>query len=217
MLGKPSWVRHFNYRRRVLLVSMIALVASGWFWAATPVVDLGVSSNMLKSGLYQRWAEGDVVVMVRHAERCDRSGNTCLGSLDGITKNGSNAALAVGSGLQQLGLVNTRMLASPLTRTRQTAEFISGRAVPTQNWLSECDSGFKDAVLANKKLNENLVLVTHSGCIDQFERKMGVHAADRSSDYTQALFVQVDGSHAPKILGSLDADQWKNLTIGQSN
>lgn len=217
MAVKPSWVQHFNYRRRVLLVSVIGLVASAWFWTATPVVDLGVVNNMLKSGLYQRWAQGDVVVMVRHAERCDRSGNTCLGSADGITKIGSNAAVAVGFGLQRLGLENTRMLASPLTRTRQTADFISGQAVPTQDWLSECDSGFKKAVMDHKKQKENLVLITHSGCIDQFERKMGVHASDRSSEYTQAFFVQVDGTHAPKILGSLDAAQWKNLTIEQSN
>lgn len=217
MAVKPSWVQHFNYRRRVLLVSVIGLVASAWFWTATPVVDLGVVNNMLKSGLYQDWARGDVVVMIRHAERCDRSANTCLGSADGITKIGSNAAVAVGSGLQRLGLENTRMLASPLTRTRQTADFIAGRAVPTQYWLSECDNGFKGAVMANKKLKENLVLITHSGCIDQFERKMGVHASDRSSEYTQAFFVQVDGTHAPKILGSLDAAQWKNLTIEQSN
>jgi len=210
--------RRFNYGRIVLLTSIVTLATvSGWFLAATPVVDLGVSGNMLKSGLYQRWARGDVVVMVRHAERCDRSGNSCLGSADGITKNGSNAAVAVGSGLQQLGLENTRMIASPLTRTRQTADFISGQAVPTQNWLSECDSGFKDAVLASKKPQQNLVLITHSGCIDQFERKMGVHAPDRSSDYTQAFFVQVDGRHAPKILGSLDAAEWKNLTVGQFN
>ncbi|KFE53471.1 Ais protein [Pseudomonas syringae] len=214
----PFRKRRFNYGRIALVMSIVTLATtSGWFFTATPVLDLGVSSNMLKSGLYQRWAQGEVVVMVRHAERCDRSGNTCLGSADGITKIGSNAAVAVGFGLQRLGLENTRMLASPLTRTRQTADFIAGRAVPTQNWLSECDNGFKGAVMANKNLKENLVLITHSGCIDQFERKMGVHASDRSSEYTQAFFVQVDGTHAPKILGSLDAAQWKNLTIEQSN
>ncbi|MGV6393779.1 histidine phosphatase family protein [Pseudomonas caspiana] len=213
-----SRMRRFNYGRIALIASIVTLaMVSGWLLTATPVVDLGVSSNRLKSGLYQDWARGDVVVMIRHAERCDRSGNTCLGTADGITKTGSNAAVAVGSGLQRLGLENTRMLASPLTRTRQTADFIAGRAVPTQNWLSECDNGFKGAVMANKKLKENLVLITHSGCIDQFERKMGVHASDRSSEYTQAFFVQVDGTHAPKILGSLDAAQWKNLTIEQSN
>jgi hypothetical protein len=50
VLGKPSWALPFNYRRRVLLVGFIALFASGGFWAATLVVDLGVSGNMLKSG-----------------------------------------------------------------------------------------------------------------------------------------------------------------------
>lgn len=215
---KRSGSRRFNDRTAVLVVIVFALVwLVGWFWTATPVTDLGVGNNMTQSGLQERWVQGQVVVMVRHAERCDRSGNPCLGSTDGITVNGSHSALAVGAGLQQMGLENARVIASPLTRTRQTADFIMGRAVPTQNWIGDCDSGFKDAVLSHKKNSENLVLVTHSGCIDQFERKMGVRAGERSSDYTQAFFVKVDGRHTPKILGSLNAEQWNNLDIEQLN
>lgn len=205
---------------RHLLLIVISLVLGAlvfWFLTATPVVDLGMGNNMVKSELKERWMQGAVVVMVRHAERCDRSGNACLGDAEGITIKGSNAALAVGAGLRQLGLDKTRMIASPSTRTRQTADFMSGRAVMTQDWVSECDSGFKDAVLAHKRWNENLILVTHSGCIDQFERKMGVRAWDRSSAYAEALFVQLDGKHEPRILGSLNATQWKHLTSEKLN
>ncbi len=201
----------------VMTLSIMAAVWIGWYWRATPVVDLSINNNFNNSALYNRWVRGDVVVMVRHAERCDRSGNPCLGSADGITVKGSQSAHAVGVGLQQMGLENSQIIVSPLTRTRQTADFILGRIVPTQSWASDCNSGFKDAVLAHKKLAQNLVLITHSGCIDQFERKMGVRAGDRSSDYTQAVFVSVDGKHAPSIIGSVDAAQWKNMTIGQVN
>ena len=208
----------FNNRQVALSVTAVALLAAcSWLWSGTRVVDLGVGTNLVRSDLVQRWSHGDVVVMVRHAERCDRSSNPCLGSAEGITKAGSNAALAVGSGLQRLGLDSARLMASPTVRTQQTAEFISGHVVPGQGWLSECNSGFKEAVLAHKQPRQNLVLITHSGCIDQFERQMGVHAADRSSAYAQAFFVRVDGKHAPKILGSMDAAQWKNLTVGQWN
>ncbi|WP_410478256.1 histidine phosphatase family protein [Pseudomonas syringae group sp. J309-1] len=216
--GKTSFTAMFSGRSVMSVAAAIfAVVLIAWFYKATPVVDLSINNNFNNSKLYDRWVRGDVVVMVRHAERCDRSGNPCLGSADGITVKGSQSAQAVGVGLQQMGLENSRIIASPLTRTRQTADFILGRAVPTQSWASECNSGFKDAVLAHKQLAQNLVLITHSGCIDQFERKMGVRAGDRSSEYTQAVFVRVDGKHAPSIIGSMDAAQWKNMTIGQVN
>ncbi|CDF92111.1 Ais protein, putative [Pseudomonas sp. SHC52] len=60
-------------------------------------------------------------------------------------------------------------------------------------------------------------MITHSGCIDHFERLMGVRAGQRSSVYMQTIFVQVDGSHEPRILGSLNAAQWKALADAHSN
>jgi phosphohistidine phosphatase SixA len=216
--GKSSFVSMFSGRSVIAIaVAILVVVLITWFYRATPVMDLSVNNNFNNSKLYERWVRGDVVVMVRHAERCDRSGNPCLDGTDGITVSGSHSAHAVGVGLQQMGLENAQAIASPLTRTRQTADFILGRVVPTQSWVSDCNSGFRDSVLAHKKSAQNLVLITHSGCIDQFERKMGVRAGDRSSDYAQALFVNVDGKHAPSIIGSMDATQWKNMTIGQVN
>ncbi|WP_258306554.1 histidine phosphatase family protein [Pseudomonas prosekii] len=188
-----------------------------WLWTATPVADLSNGSNLSESNLYMDWARGNVVVMVRHAERCDRSTNPCLGSADGITVSGSRSASAVGNGLRRLGLDKAQMIASPLTRTRQTADFILGRSVQTQSWVGDCASSFNDAVSEHKQPAENLVLITHSGCIDQFERKMGVRAGERSADYTQALFVKMDGQKAPSIIGSLSAAQWKNIIPGQVN
>jgi phosphohistidine phosphatase SixA len=182
-----------------------------WFSTASQVRDLGAGNNMIKSELKETWMQGSTVVLVRHAERCDRSANPCLSDAEGITVNGSNAAIAVGTGFRQLGLERARMIASPSTRTRQTADLISGAAVAIQDWVSECDSAFKDAVVAHKSRNENLILITHSGCIDHFERQMGVRAGDRSSAYTQSIFVKVDGKHEPRILGSLNAAQWKAL------
>ncbi|SDQ82855.1 Histidine phosphatase superfamily (branch 1) [Pseudomonas grimontii] len=203
--------------RLVLCGLLLALsIVLAWLLTATHVTDLGAADTTTQSKLYAEWARGNVVLMIRHAERCDRSGNPCLGSPDGITLNGSQAAAAVGVGLQHLGLQKAHLIASPLTRTRQTADFISGQVVPTESWVEDCDINFKDAVLAHKKSQENLVLITHSGCIDHFERKMGVRAGQRDSAYTQAFFVQVDGKQAPRIIGSLDAEDWAKLPGLQS-
>lgn len=215
---KIYFVSVFSSRSVIAIaMTLFTVVFIVWFWKATPVADLSINNNFNNSTLRDLWVRGDVVVMVRHAERCDRSRNPCLAGPDGITVEGSHSAQAVGVGLQQLGLESALTVASPLTRTRQTADFILGRAVPTQPWVGECNRGFKKAVLAHKKPAQNLVLITHSGCIDQFERKMGVRAGDRSSEYTEAVFVNVDDQHAPRIIGSMDAGQWKNLSIGKLN
>ncbi|WP_244657204.1 lipopolysaccharide core heptose(II)-phosphate phosphatase PmrG [Pseudomonas syringae] len=217
VLQRSAWRPGRLTMVRALAVAVVTLAALvGWWLTSTTVIDLSRSGSAW-SGLQQQWQQGRVVVMIRHAERCDRSAGACLGPLDGITINGQYAAQAVGAGLQALGLDHARLLASPMTRTRQTADLIGGRHVAAQVWVGKCESDFKDAVLGHKKAHENLVLMTHSGCIDQFERKMGVRADQRSSDYAQAVFVQVDGVHAPSILGELDAAQWARVTGGSIN
>ena len=204
--------------KRLMLSGLLLALSTvlAWLLTATRVIDLGEADTVTQSKLSAEWERGNLVLMIRHAERCDRSTNPCLGSADGITFNGSQTAAAVGVGLQRLGLQQAQLIASPLTRTRQTAEFIFGQVVPTQSWVEDCNSGFKDAVLAHKKAHENLVLITHSGCIDQFQRKLGVRAGQRDSAYTQAFFVKVDGKQAPRILGSLDAMDWGKLPDLQS-
>ncbi|AHG40756.1 Ais protein [Pseudomonas syringae CC1557] len=214
--------RHFKTHQNIVSISIVVTLIAicAWFFtsfSSVHVVDLGAGNNLKVSGLREQWLRGDVVVMIRHAERCDRSTNPCMASAEGITLKGRNAALAVGAGLQKMGLARARVVASPKVRTQQTAELVAGHAVQTQEWINACDGGFVKAVQAHKVSGENLVLITHSGCIDQFERKVGVPGGERSSDYAEAFFVQVDGSQRPKVLGSLNAEQWVNLNSEQFN
>ncbi|MCD5981398.1 histidine phosphatase family protein [Pseudomonas sp. CDFA 610] len=209
-----------NRQIALMLVVVATAAVGGWgvsAFKATHVVNLGGSGMLKKSDLYARWKQGDVVVMIRHAERCDRSSNPCMADPQGITLKGSEAALAVGAGLKRLGLVNARMITSPRMRTQQTADLISGHVVANEAWPNECNGNFKNAVQAHKVKGENMILVTHSGCIDQFERKLGVPFNERSSAYAEAVFVQVDGTHTPKILGSLNARQWADIDSEQLN
>lgn len=197
---------------KMILALVVGFTALGLWLASGPQVkDLGVANNMAKAGLQAHWAKGEVVVLVRHAERCDRSKAECLGASDGITVDGSLAAAAAGAGLQQLGLQHAQVFASPLTRTRQTAEFMFGKAADTQDWLAQCDKGFAGDVVAHKVAGKNLVLVTHSGCVDQFERHLHVPGGERSSAYAQALFATVDGTGKARILGSMNAAQWRQV------
>lgn len=189
---------------------LLTVLVSGFAaWPASPLdlrsVDTGMANRML-----ELWNRGDVVVLVRHAERCDRSSNPCLGQADGITVPGKATAAALGQDFTALGMSRTDVLSSPETRTQQTAASMFGRPADTQNWLVDCNAGMLDAVLSHKGVGRNLLLVTHSDCISRFEAQTGFkHAPTR--DYTSALFASIDASGQTHILGSLNADGWQRL------
>ncbi|EGH29378.1 hypothetical protein PSYJA_10538, partial [Pseudomonas syringae pv. japonica str. M301072] len=67
-------------------VAVVLMAICAWFYSSfsgVHVVDLGVGRNLSVSGLREHWRQGNVVVMIRHAERCDRSSNPCMGDADG--------------------------------------------------------------------------------------------------------------------------------------
>lgn len=189
---------------------MLAAVTT-WLATRTPIVDLGNEQQLSDSGLLQDWADGAVIVMIRHAERCDSAPGPCLNDPTGITVAGSEAAARVGEGLGKLGLAGADMLASPKLRTQQTAHFILGQAVTSQAWLEHCDNQFASESLAHKRAGHNLVLVTHNGCIDHFARQQGVAGGERESNYASALFVSVDAKGKARVLGRLNEPDWQRV------
>ena len=200
---------------KAVIVSLCALLAiavlTTWFSTRTRIVDLGSDNQMHSSGVYTDWAKGAVIVLVRHAERCDRSHNPCLDDPSGITLDGSQAASDVGHGIQRLGLDNAQVLSSPEVRTQQTAHFMFGKAIASEDWLKQCDKGFADAAFKHKRADHNLVLVTHSGCIDHLERQLNVPGGERSSAYASALFVSMGSNGKARILGQMNANEWRKL------
>lgn len=208
----PAAARHRTVWLMLLVVASVTIVGA-WLASASRVVDLGSDPRLFHAQIAARWQRGDVLLLIRHAERCDRSEHLCAGNPAGITFHGSDAAGRVGQGLRTLGLSRAQMVASETVRTRQTAEVIAGHSVLTADWASVCDSEFSRAAMAHKRPGENLVVVTHSGCIDHFERTAGIVGGGRDSDYTEALFVAVDGVNPPRILGSVAPGQWQGLAL----
>ncbi|MHC8406814.1 lipopolysaccharide core heptose(II)-phosphate phosphatase PmrG [Pseudomonas sp. TMB3-21] len=206
---KTTPARH-PARWLMLLAASIAIVCA-WLASASRVVELGGDPRLFHDQVAAHWQSGDVLLLIRHAERCDRSGHICAGEPTGITVKGSDAAAQVGEGLRKLGLSRAQTVSSEAVRTRQTAEAIAGHKVPTADWASECDRDFSRAAVAHKHPGENLVVVTHSGCIDHFEREAGIAGGGRSSEFTEAVFVAVDGVHPARILGSVASAQWQSL------
>ncbi|UZJ58394.1 histidine phosphatase family protein [Pseudomonas sp. KU26590] len=193
------------------IVVSLLLLTGYTYWPRSPI-DLVRGQNMSRAGLYESWKRGEVVVLVRHGERCDRSDNECLGPKDGITRNGSEVSADVGRSLSQLGLAQTDILASPSTRTAQTAESLFGHAIPAEDWLFDCEKMNLPQVMSHKANNRNLVLVTHSGCISQIESKQGYPHAD-TSEYDSAVFISLDKRSRPVIRGVLNPQDWKQLAM----
>jgi phosphohistidine phosphatase SixA len=199
------------YQNLIVMLSCLIVAAwiSIWFVRASAPADLAEGRNMRHADIYARWAKGELVILVRHAERCDHSTNPCLDAADGITRKGQGAAIELGNAFRALGLDNADIFSSPLTRTRQTSTFAFNQASDGQDWLINCRHTLLDDVLRHKNDQRNLILVTHSECIDQLEQSLKV-ASRTMLDYGSSLFVAVDPKdHTAQVLGFLDAQDWK--------
>ncbi|MDB5993428.1 MAG: phosphoglycerate mutase [Pseudomonas sp.] len=193
----------------------IVILVTGFVWWPRSLVDIAHSDPKSSAELIKRWQAGDVVVLIRHAERCDRSSNPCSGPSDGITDAGSHAAVVLGQHFKQLGMGQTDVLSSPVTRTGQTSRYMFGKDATAQDWLASCGKNLRNDVVAHKNIHHNLLLVTHSGCISDFETQVGyAHAA--TSEYGSSLFVRIDPNGDLEVLGILNADDWPVFLRKQS-
>lgn len=176
--------------------------------AATP--DLSKGSNVTITDFKSRWAQGDVIVLVRHAERCDHSSAPCLGPADGITLPGKSVAEAVGQHFQTLGLGKADIYSSPMTRAAQTATFMFNYTGAGQEWLSNCRQNMLSDSLQHKVKNRNLILVTHSECMSALEKTMKLRDSS-TPDYGSSLFISVDDHQQPHVLGFINANDWPKV------
>lgn len=157
--------------------------------------------------LREHWQNGDLIVLVRHAERCDRSSAPCLGNVDGITVRGGLSAHAIGQDFAALGLANADILSSEQVRAVQTATSMFGQAPQEQEWLYNCEGSMLRQALQHKIAHRNLILVTHSECIEDLEHSVSVDDP-ATPDYASTLFVLSETDKSPRLLGYIDADQW---------
>ncbi|MBK5356656.1 histidine phosphatase family protein [Pseudomonas sp. TH41] len=203
---------NFRLKKTAFVIAslVIVILVSGFVWWQRSPANLGHSSPRDTAQLMQRWQAGEIVVLVRHAERCDRSSNPCLGPADGITRAGSDAAAALGRSFEQLGMEQTDVLSSPITRTAQTSRYMFGHDAIAQEWLATCGDSLRNEVVAHKRAHHNLLLVTHSGCISDFEAQTGFqHVA--KSQYVSSLFISIDATGELQVLGIVNADAWPSL------
>lgn len=193
----------------ILVLLVVGLVAGAAIWPSTPP-DLSTADQKDVARFHAQWASGNIVMLIRHAERCDRSSNACMGPDDGITQAGHDQATQIGSALLAMGISNTDVFASPKTRTVQTAQAIFNVTGREQPWLSDCENDMRKDIKAHKVSQRNLVLVTQSSCISQFDAVMGFPHA-KAAEYASAVVTVLTASGKLRMLGVVNPQDWKTV------
>jgi phosphohistidine phosphatase SixA len=202
-----------KYKARLAALLCVGAVVGAAVFLSRPATlpNLAKADAATLSSFKAHWAKGDMIVLVRHAERCDHSTAPCLGPADGITERGKSVAQNVGLQFQKLGMQNADIFSSPLTRAAQTSGFMFNYASVDQGWLFNCKKTMLADTLSHKVKGRNLVLVTHSECFSALENLMDLPES-KTRDYGYSLFLTAsDDGLPPKMTGFVDADAWQNV------
>lgn len=198
----------------IALLSLAVSVSATWLHLQPePTVSLAEDEKRLLD-LQTHWYQGNVVTLVRHAERCDRSDNLCLDGATGITVPGKAEAIAVGQKFDHLPNRTIVVYNSPVKRTHQTADLMFGEKATSQDWLREgCKENLYEDIFKYKEEGKNLILVTHSTCIDKLgeaqNNDLVVMDIHDMSTYNSSIFLAVSKEEKNAYtLGYLFADEW---------
>lgn len=189
-----------------LSIALVALAADKFLDGPQPA-DLSESPFTLTSNLLTEWQDGDVIVFVRHLERCSRVDVPCLDDeASGITQRATTRGLELREHFLTLGLESADIYSSPLTRTSQTSALLFANPTVNEDFLYQCQDDFVDQALSKKTPGRNLVLVTHSSCMDEVNEKLKY--GDTDYEYGAAVFLNVESATEQNILGFIDSDDW---------
>lgn len=202
----------------LLLATAFALAGLAFFasqlWAEPKPADLSESPFALTANMLAQWQDGDVIVFVRHLERCSRVDAECLDEPTGITQRATQIGLAMREQFAGLGLEAVDMYSSPLTRTSQTSALLFSEPTASEDFLYQCKEDFVKEALARKVPGRNLVLVTHSSCMDEVNASLSYAEVDY--EYGAAVFLNVESEMEQHILGFIDTDDWQHTLTPRS-
>ncbi len=162
------------------------------------------------------WQRGDLVLLIRHATRCDRSEEDCLTGNNGITLPGAFLEDSVGYDIQDhLDLTRAQIYHSPVKRTVQTAAYLFHGASRKAAWLRKgCKQHLLQEILAHKRKGINLILVTHASCMKHLGEAEGKPLIDdeilQGDSYGITWFLAVDDAPPGlRSLGYLMPEDWE--------
>jgi phosphohistidine phosphatase SixA len=206
-------LRPFARYRNALVVlasALLAIILTVLLLRPAAVPDLAHGNVQGARALLAGWAKGDMIVLVRHVERCDHSSAPCLSGDDGITDRSRSVAVAVGARFERLGLARADIYNSPMVRTAQTSGYMFNKVDAGDDWLINCKGTMLRDALAHKVAGRNLILVTHSECMAQLQKDLEVPTS--TFGYGAALLVTAQALQAPHVLGFIEASDWHSVT-----
>lgn len=204
--------RFARYRNTIVVLASALLVVPLILFLLRPAAapDLAHGNVAGFQALLAGWAKGDMIVLVRHVERCDHSSAACLVGNDGITERSRSVAVEVGQHFEQLGLSKADIYNSPMLRTAQTAAYMFNKVGTGEDWLISCKGTMLRDALAHKVAGRNLILVTHSECMEQLEKDLKLSGS--TPGYGASLFISAETPQTPRMLGFIDASDWQSVT-----
>lgn len=203
----PAWLLRHKLKAS-LFVSVSLAVYLGIFLMQPPAVaDLSTGNRHYASTLVEKWGSGEIIVLFRHLERCDKGYAPCLEGTKGITARSVEEGLELREDFYQLGMANTDVHNSPLDRTAQSEAIIFDDVGIDQDWLWQCPDDVLQQALDTKQPGRNLVLVTHSSCIKRFKAALGYE--DERPKYGTSVFFAENPEGPLQVLGFLDAEDWE--------
>lgn len=212
-IKNPLFSRIVQFKLYAFLLLPLAIAA----WLAVLLFEPPTASDLSHGGpaeaqnLIAQWREGGVIVFVRHLERCSRVEAACLDGKAGITARAQSVGYGLGEEFRELGLDKTDIYNSPLTRTAQTAQLLFNQTSENQDWLYKCEETIFSEALERKTHGRNLILVTHSSCMDELEETFALAEVD--FDYGSSLFISIGEQGDRRVLGFIDAPDW-DLVFG---
>ena len=207
------------WRVSASVFTLLLIVSIGFFRQPDPFTHISERSSIEAFNLSSHWAQGNVVALIRHAERCDHSDHQCLDGDTGITSLGKDIAIGMGDNFEHvLTKDHTVFYNSPLKRTYQTAQFMFDGSSISQEWLHDnCKERFLEEIFEHKNEGINMVLVTHSTCINNLHtlnnKNLVTIDAGTDKNYAVTVFLAVSKTDQKAyVLGYSYANDWENLS-----
>ena len=170
-------------------------------------------SNLKGRDVNKFWREGELILIFRHTARCEEDAFSCPPGEDALTVEGVNQAQLVHMGLQHLGSGEIDSFHSPMIRTTMTAGIVLPEQSSPATWLvNECKIGLFEKLRSHKRPSVNLVLFTHSSCLNSLKNKyqnplLDFNAGDDKYFGVGVLFLPDDAANWD-VSGCILPAQW---------
>ena len=153
-------------------------------------------------------------MILRHAIKCDDAEPGCAKNNEALTAAGERQAMEIGNGVRRTLGGRYTVHHSSMVRTRDTALLAFHKSTGDPGISKPCLPGFADHI-RNLPVTTNMILVTHSSCIDSLENADGErHLGFKSGNddhFGIAAFMEQSETGSLRVIGCVWPHDWTRL------